>query len=67
MAATILRMLYIKDLRGLQTTIDETIVNVQVSSVKQLEVPGCAVACVIVLEAIEQQLTDACVVAELHS
>lgn len=36
-AATILHMLYIKDLRGLQTIIDETIVNVQVSSVKQLE------------------------------
>lgn len=28
-AATILHMLYIKDLRGLQTIIDETIVNVQ--------------------------------------
>jgi len=29
-AATILRMLYIKDLRGLQTTVDETLVKVQV-------------------------------------
>ena len=29
-AATILRMLYIKDLRGLQTIVDETLVNVQV-------------------------------------
>lgn len=28
-AATILRMLYIKDLRGLQTIVDETLVNVQ--------------------------------------
>ena len=31
-AATLLRMLYIKDLRGLQTLIDETLVNVQVST-----------------------------------
>ncbi len=29
-AATILRMLYIKDLRSLQTIVDETLVNVQV-------------------------------------
>ena len=29
-AATVLRMLYIQDLRGLQTIVDETLVNVQV-------------------------------------
>ena len=32
-AATILRMLYIKDLRGLQTIVDETLVNVQVTCI----------------------------------
>ena len=40
-AATVLRMLYIKDLRKLQTQIDEMIVQVQVSESQLSECASC--------------------------